>query len=81
MEFFKEKVVCPRCSGNGLIYEARIVDLNRNVLVCDECEACWMDSTEIDVGKFEDFSTFLEKNGCSYTGSKIIEMGYDWYKK
>lgn len=77
MELFKGNVVCPRCDGNGLIYKAEIKNLNQIVFVCDECDAIWLQKTNISSDNFLDFETFLEENGCSYITANIINLGYD----
>ncbi|QWH20691.1 3'-5' exonuclease (plasmid) [Bacillus mycoides] len=79
MELFKGNVVCPRCDGNGLIYKAEIKNLNQIVFVCDECDATWLQKTNISLDNFINFEMFLEENGCSYITANIINLGYDWY--
>ncbi|PFV83110.1 MULTISPECIES: 3'-5' exonuclease [Bacillus] len=81
MKLFREKVICPRCDGNGLIYKAEIKKLNQIVYVCDECDATWLTNNEIYLNNFIDFETFLEENSCSYNDANIIRLGYDWYNK
>ena len=78
IEIFNGRAVCPRCNGNGTIYKVIVVDLHLELYVCDECEASWKDRNLISVESFEDFSTFLEKNGCTYKDAKVIDLGYSW---
>jgi transposase-like protein len=80
LETFNGKVVCPRCDGNGLVYKAKVSDMNKILFKCDECEASWQETTQISKDTFEDLSTFLEKNGCTYRDAEIIDLGYDWFK-
>lgn len=80
MELFNGKVICPRCDGNGLIYQGRIEEINKSILICDECEAIWLDFKDIDNFKFQDLSTYLEANNCHYSSTEIIDQGYYWYK-
>ena len=69
-------VLCPRCDGQGNIYNARIVQLEIQLSICDECEACWVKDDEICLKNFKDLSTFLEKHGLSYKDSKIENLGF-----
>lgn len=79
LQLFNHKVVCPRCDGNGFIYRARIIDLNKFVYVCDECDALWQEEKEIGLKDFIDYSTFLMNHGIR-TKANIVEVEYDWYK-
>ncbi|REK67793.1 MAG: 3'-5' exonuclease [Brevibacillus sp.] len=81
LQFFNGRIVCPRCDGNGLVYKAKVSDLNKILYICDECEASWQEDTPINKNSFEDLSTFLEKNGCTYRDANIVDLGYDWYQK
>ena len=40
-------MVCPRCDEQGLIYNAKIVDLGIIIKICDECEACWIENPPV----------------------------------
>ncbi|MBX9831394.1 hypothetical protein K2X40_05525 [Candidatus Babeliales bacterium] len=69
-------MACPRCNDQGLIYKARIVNLGIELMICDECEACWLPTQEITRDNFEDLSTFLEKHGTNYNEAKIEKLGH-----
>jgi transposase-like protein len=43
LQFFNGRIVCPRCDGNGLVYKAKVSDLNKILYICDECEASWQE--------------------------------------
>lgn len=79
MLMFNGNVVCPRCDGNGLIYKAKIVDLNLIVYICDECEASWV-SEDIRKDNFQDLTIFLESHGLTYSKTQILDEGYGWKK-
>ncbi|WP_433958685.1 3'-5' exonuclease [Cytobacillus horneckiae] len=79
MQMFNGKVVCPRCDGNGLIYQAKIVDVKLTVYICDECEASWI-SADIRKDNFQDLTTFLESNNLIYSKAQILDLGYEWKK-
>lgn len=79
LQFFNGKVVCPRCDGNGLVYKAKIVDLDVFLYICDECDASWKDEKKISKETFQDLSTYLEKHGCTYRDAEIVDLGYHWY--
>jgi Zn-finger nucleic acid-binding protein len=79
VQTFNEKIVCPRCDGNGLVYKSKIINLDLIIFICDECEAVWLDE-EIRLDKFQDLTTFLESKGLTYNGAQIQDLGYDWKK-
>lgn len=81
LEVFEDKAVCPRCDGNGLIYKAKILDLNTQLYICDECDACWKEYNEIDIKTFLDLQTFLERYSSVYSSSNIINLGYNWLEQ
>jgi len=75
--YFNGKVVCPRCDGNGLIYKAVLVPINRIVFMCDECEALWLD-TVIHRCNFQDFTSYVASQGYRYDQIDINDIDYDW---
>lgn len=78
---FNGKVVCPRCDGNGLVYKAKISNLNQYLYICNECEAMWQDGTIVSIGSFTDLSTYLKSKNIEYDNAEIQEIDYDWYKE
>lgn len=71
-------MICPRCDGQGEIYKARVKNLGITLFICDECEACWEEGTNIEISTFQDLSTFLEQKGTSYNEADIEDLGYQW---
>jgi len=71
-------MICPRCDGQGEIYKAKVKNLDITLYICDECEACWEESTNIELSTFQDLSTLLEKKGSSYNDADIEDLGYQW---
>ncbi len=69
-------MICPRCDGQGAIYKARVKNLNIILYICDECEACWNESSKIELSTFQDLSTYLEQKGVSYSEADIEVIGY-----
>ena len=67
---------CPRCDGQGNIYNAKIIELGILIKICDECEACWKDNQPIILESFEGLRTFLEENGLAYRDATIQDLGY-----
>ena len=78
MHRFNGKVVCPRCDGNGLICKAKIIDLDICLYVCDECDASWEESQNINIATFEDFTAYIDKHNSSYNNDNILDLGYNW---
>ncbi len=69
-------MICPRCDEQGLIYNAKIVELGILIKICDECEACWMENQPVKLENFKGLTVFLEENGLTYEGSTVKDLGY-----
>lgn len=69
-------MVCPRCEGQGNIYNAKVLELGILIKTCDECEACWKEKEPITLNNFNGLTTFLKKNGLTYDDSTIEDLGY-----
>lgn len=54
-------VECPRCNGQGFIYLGRI--LNKELLICDECDACWDERSKVREDNFQDLTTYIKSIG------------------
>lgn len=77
LQFFKGKVVCPRCDGNGLIY--KLENQNVTLFICDECEATWENFDLISVESFTDLQILLELKDLKYLDIIMAEEDYYWY--
>jgi hypothetical protein len=69
-------MICPRCDGQGLIYNALVVNLGIIIKICDECEACWPEKQPVSLQNFKGLTTFLKENGLTYDNSTIEDLGY-----
>lgn len=69
-------MICPRCDEQGLIYNAKVVELEILIKICDECEACWLENQPVKLGNFKGLTAFLEENGLTYDNSTIKDLGY-----
>jgi len=69
-------MICPRCDDQGLIYNAKIVELGIVIKLCDECEACWLENQPVKIENFKGLTTFLEENGLTYDNSTIEDLEY-----
>lgn len=69
-------MLCPRCDDQGLVYKAKIADLDIKLNICDECDACWLENQAISRRNFKDLATLLEEHGLTYENSKIEDLGY-----
>lgn len=56
-------VECPRCNGQGCIYLGKA--LNKKLLICDECDACWEEQMKIGCDNFHDLTTYLKSMNIS----------------
>lgn len=68
--------VCPLCDGQGNVYNAKIIDLNILIKICDECEACWSKDQIISAEKFNRLRPFLRELGLTYKDAKIEDLEY-----
>lgn len=57
-------MLCPRCK-QGDIVEATVKAIEKDIYVCQECEATWFTPHEISVTSFVDFGTYMEEIGLS----------------
>jgi hypothetical protein len=69
-------MICPRCDNQGLIYKAKILNLEIILNICDECDACWTEDQKITIDGFKDLTVFLEKHNLTYEETEIIDLGY-----
>lgn len=81
LEIYQNKVVCPRCDGNGLIYKTLLMPLNQEIFICDECEGMWFDPKTIQNGYFSDFTTYVRSKGYTYDEVDLKNIDYGWYER
>lgn len=79
LQHFHNRVVCPRCDGNGFVYRGRIAELGKIVYICDECDALWQEERAIGEKDHVDFSTFLSNHGIK-TNLNVVDVEYNWFK-
>jgi transposase-like protein len=80
IEIFQNKVVCPRCDGNGLVCKLIIMPLNEPAYVCDECEATWFDKN-ISIKNFVNLTTYVDGRGYDFADVRYKDEDYYWYTK
>ena len=56
------RVQCPRC-GQAWLLEVRLVHLERDAVLCPECDALWLGVDEIAPGSFRDYGTYMVEQG------------------
>lgn len=81
---YKGNVVCPRCDGNGFLYQTTLEPINKTVIMCDECEATWplpINPDTINKSNFQDFTTYIEHLGYTYETIELTNIRYDWFIK
>ena len=75
-----EKIVCPRCDGNGLLYQTTLKPINHTIIMCDECDAIWPTNIQsITKSNFEDFTTYVQSRGYAYNDIDLININYNWF--
>lgn len=67
------KQLCPRCE-QGWIVKVRHKKTGEVVLVCDECEALWIETQPISKAEFTDFDTYFESQGqpVGWSGVELL---------
>jgi hypothetical protein len=80
LTIFDDKVVCPRCDGNGFIYRAIVQPLDKTILLCDECEAIWNLDDHIDKSTFQDFTSYVTSLGYPMEHITLESIDYNWYE-
>jgi Zn-finger nucleic acid-binding protein len=55
---------CPRCNQGPIVLE-RIRATAELIQICEECEAVWLDGTDIVLATFRTFYSFMEERGLS----------------
>lgn len=56
------QVACPRCGQDWLV-RVSLSKLNRSAILCPECDALWTSEANISIANFEDYGTFMMRNG------------------
>lgn len=69
-------MVCPRCDNQGLLHKAQVMNLNKKLVICEECDACWSEEHNIKIDNFMDLTVWLENNGLVDTEVDIKILGY-----
>jgi Zn-finger nucleic acid-binding protein len=55
------KVPCPRC-GQDWLHHVELVKLDKRAILCPECEALWLDGSELGT-TWVDYGTFMRQAG------------------
>ncbi|WP_427340822.1 hypothetical protein [Caloranaerobacter sp. DY30410] len=83
LRFFEGKLYCPVCLNGayGFVYKARIKNRNKEIFICDECEAVWESEEDILNNQFEEFEEYMHKKGLKPLWSELTDIEEVWYKK
>ena len=71
---------CPRCE-QGNIYKGSISKNNRDIYVCDECDAYWFDCKNISVKTFGNLLELYRELELSPYKNHVEGNDYDWDKE
>jgi hypothetical protein len=58
----ERRVACPRCSQDWLV-RVRLVNLERDAILCPECDALWQIGQDLAASTFEDYGSFMVRHG------------------
>jgi len=79
---YDNKVVCPRCDGNGFLYMTTLQPINKSIIICDECEAMWSpDITSISNTNFKDFTIYIKRFGYTYDEITLTDTNYNLFEQ
>jgi len=67
------KLGCPRCRQDR-VTRVIIKPLNREILLCPECDAFWWSETEVSGQSFEDYGSYITSKGSSEDWSLLEEL-------
>ena len=60
--------ICPRCLS-GVLYIFKKSGIDNKIILCDECDAMWLDSMDIHYGvygkDFYDYTEYMTKHGIN----------------
>lgn len=62
--------ICPRCEQGSIVHVV-LKATGEMLLVCQECDATWLNESEISLLAFEDFETILESKGLPPLWSEL----------
>ena len=62
---------CPRCDGQGKVLRVKVKANNLCLRLCDECDAVWPITVEMNLSSFQDFSTYMNSIGLGGLWSEI----------
>lgn len=66
-------IFCPFCEGYGIIYEAKVVNHDINVYICDECDTMWQ-TQDIQEENCINFKAFMNKFGYRGLWSELTNI-------
>jgi hypothetical protein len=72
-------ILCPLCNpgGGGEVLRVRILKLNMELWLCDECDALWLDEADIGTDRADAYWHFMEKHGLPPLWSELEVLTRD----
>lgn len=60
--------LCPRCRS-GILYIFKKNEIDRKIILCDECDAMWLEGMDIRYGvygkDFYDYTEYMTRHGIN----------------
>jgi hypothetical protein len=69
-------VICPFCD-QGVVYKAKVRELNEEIYICDECDTVW-ESSDLSEEKCTRFDIYMNERGREGLWSELTDLNRNW---
>jgi hypothetical protein len=66
-----QPIECPRCTRHGMVYWARVKATGRLILLCNSCDATWLEHGDVGFAEPQELSEFLGSVGLPHDLDEI----------
>lgn len=66
-------IYCPFCEGQGVIHEAKVINHDFNIYICDECDTMWK-TRDIKEDNCKNFKEFMNQLGYLGLWSELTNI-------